>query len=178
MKATMRLVQWPLFFLFLCSCREELPVLPVGGDITLTSQDGQPYRLFSGGKPAWIFFGFTTCPDVCPATLARLAESEKELGEDIGLIFITVDTVRDTPAVLKAYLSRYRFRQATGLTGSREEIAQAARLFATFFDSSDPALIVHQSRIFLIDEKGQVRHMFRGSESPTEIAALSRRLYR
>lgn len=151
--------------------------MPIGGDITLTAQDGKPYRLFSGNEPAWIFFGFSSCPDICPATLARLAESEKALGRDIRLILISVDTVRDTPPVLKAYLDRYSFRKAIGLTGSPEQIAEAARLFATFFDSADPAMIVHQSRVFLVDEKGQVRHMFMGSESPAQIAALTRRLY-
>lgn len=92
----------------------------LGGPFALVDQNG---RRFTDrdlrGRPAAIFFGFTYCPEVCPTTLARHTAALKALGVDadrLRVVFVTVDPERDTPAVMKRYLSDFDGR-ITGLTG-------------------------------------------------------------
>src|SRR5271166_6484535 len=89
------------------SCRRapELPVLHDGGDFSLTDHNGQHFELASlRGKAVLIFFGYTSCPDVCPTTLSKLSEVYRRLGNDarrVKTLYISVDPGRDTPAILK-----------------------------------------------------------------------------
>src|ERR1700729_2903114 len=92
--------------LTLVSChRTQLPVLPVGGDFVLTDYNNQPFELSSlQGKAVLIFFGYTSCPDICPTTLSKLASVYKVLGNDakrVKTVYISVDPQRDTPEPLK-----------------------------------------------------------------------------
>jgi protein SCO1 len=87
------------------------------------------------GKPTAWFFGFTHCPDVCPTTLMHMTKHLKSLGPDadkINAIFVTVDPERDTPEVLKEYLSSFDPR-ILGLTGSPEEIQKFTKGYHVFF---------------------------------------------
>src|SRR5579862_6634820 len=115
-----------LLVLALVGCqRTELPVLAVGGDFALTDYNGQRFELSSlRGKAVLIFFGYTSCPDVCPTTLSKLSEVYKKLGGDakrVKTLYITVDPGRDTPAVMKDDLSNFEV-DAVGLTGSKAQI--------------------------------------------------------
>jgi protein SCO1/2 len=168
-----------ILFIGLClfSCQQELEVLPLGGDITLTDQNNQPYTLSSQSQVTWVFFGFTHCPDVCPNTLARLASAEKKLDRPVRLALVSIDPRRDTPAVMKQYLDGYKFKSAKGLTGTLAEIEPVARKYGVFFDQTNPDRIVHQKSIFLLDDKTQLRLIFRGTESPDEIADQTARLF-
>src|SRR5271168_1810530 len=85
-----------LMALALMSChRAELPVLPVGGDFALTDYNNQHFELSSlRGKAVLVFFGYTSCPDVCPTTLSKLASVYKQLGNDskrVKTLYISVD---------------------------------------------------------------------------------------
>jgi len=96
------------------------PRTNVAPDFTLTDQNGAPFTLSAlRGRPVVIFFGYTHCPDTCPATLARLARAVAAPGvpRDVRVAFITVDPKRDSPATLKRYLRMFG-AGFTGLTGS------------------------------------------------------------
>ncbi len=98
----------------------------------LSLQDTQGQRFHWAnmrGKAVLVFFGYTHCPDVCPLTLAALAQTLQQLGTErrrVGLIFVTLDPQRDTPEVLRKYLDAFD-PQAIGLRGSLQAVALAAR---------------------------------------------------
>ncbi len=144
----------------------------VGGDFSLVDHDGRPANLASfSGNYALIFFGFTHCRKVCPEALSRISGALQELGElgsHIQALYITVDPVRDTPEVLKAFLST-RYPMFTGLTGEQEKIDEARAQFRVFArrvaDQEDPDgyAVPHSALIYLLDERGQfVRHFADG----------------
>ena len=80
-----------------------------GRDFELTAPDGKPRRLADfRGKAVVMFFGYTQCPDVCPTTLATLAEAKRRLGADgakVQVLFVTVDPERDKPELLSHYVT-------------------------------------------------------------------------
>ena len=112
--------------------RVEPPGAPRGGDFVLRSADGMVGTQALRGKVLLIYFGYTHCPDVCPASLAAgaLALNTLSPGErgKVRLIMVSVDPERDTPARLKEYAA-YFHPEMIGVTGSAEEIAAVARAF-------------------------------------------------
>jgi protein SCO1/2 len=101
------------------------PGAPLGGSFALVDQNGQPVTeaLFRE-KPAAVFFGFTHCPDVCPTTLMEAAGWIDALGPDANamrFVFVTVDPARDTPQVMKDYVSAFS-DQIVGITGEPEKV--------------------------------------------------------
>ena len=120
-------------------CRQapKLPVLKDGGDFALTDDNGQHFELSSlRGKAVLIFFGYTSCPDVCPTTLSKLSEVYKRMGDDskrIKTLYITVDPGRDTPAILKDDLSNFEV-DALGLTGTKAEIDKVVALYGAEYE--------------------------------------------
>ncbi len=108
----------------------------IGGPFALTDQNGGAFADADlSGKPYAIFFGYTHCPDVCPATLFEMSEALKKLGADadkMRMVFVTVDPARDTPALLKDYLSAFDPR-IVGLTGTEDQIASAAKVFHSVY---------------------------------------------
>ena len=104
----------------------------IGGPFTLVGRDGKTVtdRAFRG-KYMLVFFGFTHCPDICPAELQVMAAALDELGpkaNEIIPIFITLDPERDTPPVVADYVMNFSPR-FVGLTGSPEQIAEAAKAY-------------------------------------------------
>ncbi len=101
-----------------------------GKNFTLTDHNGQPRTLADfRGKVVVVFFGFTHCPDVCPTTLAELARAVKKLGPDgdrVQVLLVTVDPERDTPEILKQYVTAFDPR-FLGLTGDADAIARTAQ---------------------------------------------------
>jgi cytochrome oxidase Cu insertion factor (SCO1/SenC/PrrC family) len=145
----------------------------LGGSFALTDQDGMrrtdtDFR----GKFMLVFFGYTYCPDVCPTTLAVEAEALDKLGSRanaIAPIFITVDPKRDTSQKLKAYLSAFDAKPLgsrpnfIGLTGSDEEIAEAAKAYRVYYqahldgqtrDGADYS-IDHSGDVYLMSPEGK-----------------------
>lgn len=145
---------------------EELPILPIGGDFTLTNQDAQPFELASlRGKVVLVFFGYTMCPDACPTTLSKLSAAYARLTEEerarVKALYISIDPERDTPKVMKEHLTYFGV-DAVGLTGSPEDTAKVARQFGAHFErSSEPTaagyLMSHTVSIFGLDARGQTR---------------------
>lgn len=111
-----------------------------------------------------LYFGYTFCPDVCPSTLVNVRHIMDELGDssqDVIFVMLTVDPARDSPEILREYLSRFHPR-FVGLWGEGEDleaVKQAYGVFSEIDPKSEPAnyLISHTARIFLIDQGGLLR---------------------
>ncbi len=136
-----------------------------GKAFQLTDHDGQPRSLADfRGKVVVVFFGFTHCPDVCPTTLAELARAVKQLGPDgerVQVLMVTVDPERDTPDILKRYVTALDPR-FVGLTGDAEAIARTAREFKVFYQKSPGAApevysVDHSSGSYVFDAQGRLR---------------------
>lgn len=146
----------------------------VGGPFTLTSHTGE--RVSDSkfrGRYMLVAFGYTYCPDVCPAELQIMSAALDELGKDaeeIQPIFITIDPERDTPAVLKDYMTNFHPR-FVGLTGTPEEIAAAARAYRVYYAKAKDSgttdyLMDHSSIIYLMGKDGEfLKHFPYGTDA-------------
>jgi protein SCO1/2 len=156
----------------------------VGGPFTLTDQAGRTVtdQNFKG-KPFFVFFGFTNCPDICPTTLFEMSEVLRILGPDAektAALFVSVDPERDTPAKLKDYLSSFHPR-IFGLTGTPEQIAiveKEYRVYAKKIPLKDGDYTMdHTAVVYLMDKNGRFVAPFNLKRSADEAAAdLRRRL--
>lgn len=155
-------------------------------DFALTDAAGKRRTLAEfRGKLVVVFFGFAQCPDICPTTLADLAQVKKRLGSDgerIQVVFITVDPERDSPQVLASYVPAFD-PSFIGLTGSSEEIAAAAREFKVFFQkvagkTETSYTIDHTTGAYVFDREGRVRLFIRHGTGAEAIAADLQRLLR
>lgn len=138
----------------------------IGGPFTLTDTNGKTVRNTDFlGKFMYIYFGFTNCPDICPAEMEKLSRTITQLDKKVGKdkwvpLFITVDPYRDTPKVLKEYLSDFHPR-IIGLTGSQEEIERVARSYRVYFavpdESTNPNdyLVDHSIIMYLMSPEGK-----------------------
>jgi len=122
-----------------------------------------------------VFFGYTSCPDVCPLTLSHLSQAFREMeeeGERIQLLLVTVDPARDTPERLRQYLERFH-PSFLGLTGSEEDIREVADAFGAFFarnGEGDSYTVDHTARTFVIDPSGRISLTFPVTATPGEMA--------
>ncbi|RFC65819.1 SCO family protein [Mesorhizobium denitrificans] len=107
----------------------------VGGPFSLTSHEGERLDNRSlAGRPYLVFFGFTHCPEICPTTLFELTDLMSELGADADkfeVLFITVDSERDTQELLASYMTSFDSR-ITALRGSSEETETALKAFSAY----------------------------------------------
>ena len=163
----------PLLLAFLLAgCGKQESDLPVntrlGGEFTLTDQNGEPFSQAAlNGKVTILFFGYTHCPDICPAVLARVSQVYRQLQEageadQVQPVFITFDPERDTAAHLKEYLPWFK-ANIIGLTGSLEEIRQVAKQYGVVFikdQQEQDYLFTHSDYIYLLDDQGRVRKLY------------------
>ena len=151
--------------------------------LKLKDVNGQPRDLAEfKGKVVFVFFGFTQCPDVCPTTMAELAEVRKRLGDAgdrLQGVFVTVDPERDTSVVLKAYLEGMD-PSFVGLRGTTEETENAAREFKVFYQKvptkGDNYTMDHTAGAFVFDPDGQVRLFVRYGTKVDDLTADIRQL--
>ncbi len=134
-------------------------------DFALPDVNGQTKTLADfKGKAVVIFFGFAQCPDVCPTTMAEIAEVKKSLGkegENVTAVFVTVDPERDTPQVLKAYMESFD-SSFTALRGTTEQTAALAKYFKIYYkkvEGKTPTsyTIDHTAASFIYDPQGKLR---------------------
>jgi protein SCO1 len=134
-------------------------------DFALPDTDGKQRTLAEfKGKVVIVFFGFAQCPDVCPVTLAEIAEVKKQLGADgdkVQGVFITVDPERDTPPVLAAYVQTFG-KDFVALRGSAEQTQATAKAFKVFFakvpgQAPGSYNIDHTAGAYVFDTQGRVR---------------------
>jgi protein SCO1/2 len=127
------------------------------------------------GKTLAVFFGYTSCPDVCPLTLSHLARALEELEEDgerVQVLFITVDPARDTPERMEHYLESFH-PSFLGLTGTEEEIRAVADAYGAFFlrnSEGENYTVDHTARTFIVDPRGRIPLTFPITATPQEMA--------
>jgi protein SCO1/2 len=134
-------------------------------DFALTDHHGRPRTLADfRGKVVVVFFGYTQCPDVCPTTLAELAEAMKRLGPDaakVQVLFVTVDPERDTAELLSHYVPAFD-PSFLGLRGDAEATARTAKDFRILYQKQpgrtpDTYTVDHSAGSFVYDPEGRLR---------------------
>jgi len=152
----------------------------IGGPFALENGDGRQVtdRDFRG-KYLLVYFGYTFCPDVCPTTLAEVADALDRLGpkaDRLQPIFITVDPKRDTPAVVRQYVAAFSPR-LVGLTGSPEQIAEVAKEYRVYYAEhrTGPGpgdyTMDHSSILYLMGPDGRFIAPVRADETGAEMAS-------
>lgn len=154
-------------------------------DFDLTDFNGQRRTLKDfKGKAVAIFFGYTHCPDVCPTTMAELAQVRQALGADgerLQVLFVSVDPERDKPEVLKAYMSAFDPSFLALYTDSPEQLEALARDFKVYYkrvDGSTPGSysMDHSAATYAYDPQGRLRLFIRYGSDPKEVASDIRQL--
>ncbi len=157
-----------------------------GKSLALTGHDGRARTLADfQGKLVVLTFGFTHCPDICPTTLADVAQALKSLGRDaerVQVLFMTVDPERDTPARLAKYVPAFDPR-FLGLHGDAEATQRAAKDFRIFYDkregsSPDSYSVDHSAQIYVLDAKGRLRLFVKHESIGADLADDLRTLLR
>lgn len=152
----------------------------VGGPFTLTNQDGQAVtEKMLEGKWSLVFFGFTYCPDYCPTTLGVLNAVQERMGDkakDLQIVFISIDPERDTPQMLKDYLSSDGFPDdVIGLTGTPEQVAQVAREYRAFYQKvgeGEGYTMNHGLTVYLMGPDGKFRSAVAHDLGPSRTVTL------
>jgi len=146
--------------------------------LSLSDQDGRSRSLSEfKGKVVVVFFGFTQCPDVCPTTLAELAEVKRSLGaegERVQGVFVTVDPERDTAALLKAYVASFD-PTFVALRGSEEQTKAVAKEFKVYYakvpgKTPESYTVDHTAASFIFDTQGRVRVFSRYGSGASALA--------
>jgi len=155
----------------------------IGGPFHLVDQNGKPFG-DSDLKGKWhlVFFGYTHCPDTCPTALNEMALALDRLGKEkdaVGIVFITVDPERDTPAALKSYIESFD-APIVGLTGTAEEVAQAAKVYRVYYAKHAQADggydMDHSAVIYVMDPEGRFTATFTPDTTAEAIAERLQKL--
>ena len=150
------------------------------GDFTLLEDNGKIFHLRDHrGKVVLLFFGYTSCPGVCPLTLAKLAKVRTLLGaasQKVMTVFVTVDPQYDTAARLTEYLGYFDIN-AVGLTGTKTQIDKVVHDYKASYQkipikSALGYFINHTSIVYLIDKQGKVRYLFHQDDSPEKMVRI------
>lgn len=150
----------------------------IGGPFTLVNTKGQTVTdadVFT--KPSLVYFGYTFCPDICPADSARNAEAVDLLaknGKDVNPVFITIDPARDTPEALGEF-TEYLHDKAIGLTGTPEQIKAASQAYKTYYrkqesDDAEFYLMDHSTFTYLVLPEAGFVEFFRRDTTPEAMA--------
>ena len=179
--------------LFLLPSRLNAPQQPAatagfGAPFTLQGTDGEPFpssRL--NGRPHAIFFGFTHCPDVCPTTLARLAQLRKTAGGDhaFEIVFVSIDPERDGPKEMAEYVQQFG-TPIIALTGTPAQIEAAKRSFGIFAEK-DPLpggqhaehggyMMKHTSSVLLFNREGNLTGLISATDADDAALAKLKRI--
>ena len=129
---------------------------------------GESYR----GKVVALYFGYTHCPDVCPATLANLTDMLGRVGsKEVAVLFVTVDPDRDTLSVLKQYATAFS-PQVDGLRGTANQLADFARRYRVAYSvkAGPPYEVMHSNAVFFFDRSGRARLV---TTDTTDTAAMA-----
>lgn len=147
-------------------------------NFTLSSSNGPVNLTDMRGKVAVLFFGYTNCTDVCPATMAKLSEAFTKLGDkssDVKVIFISVDYKRDTPQTVSAYAAKFR-PDFIGLTGSQAEIDKVTQDYGIYYKLDTPDVhgnynVEHTATLLALDKQGQLIMTWSPDQQPDELAS-------
>ena len=149
---------------------------PYGHALDLTDHHGEPRHLKDWrGKAVVLVFGFTHCPDVCPTTLADIAQALKDLGPDaerVQVLMVTVDPERDTPESLGKYVTAFDPR-FIGLRGDLAATKKVAGEFKIYFEkrkTGDSYSVDHSAQAYVIDPQGNLRLLVRHDRIAQDLA--------
>jgi len=152
--------------------------LVAAGDKTITEKDFD-------GKIVMMFFGYASCPDICPTTMAQLSQVMANLDEQadqVRIIFVSVDPHRDTPEILQAYVDAFG-SHAIGLTGTERQISRLARRYRVAYQIEKPRGedtndydVAHSRGIYIFDQRGKARLLASDGESVEKLTAAVRGL--
>jgi protein SCO1/2 len=154
-------------------------VAAIGGPFAMVDQDGRAVnQQVLAGKWSAVFFGYTNCPDTCPATLQALNAAGARLGaarKDFQVVFVSVDPARDTPAQMKLYTANQGYPPGglIGLTGTPVQvkgIADAYRVFYAKAGEGPDYAVQHSAAVYLMDPKGRFAKPLMESLPPKELA--------
>ena len=149
-----------------------------GGDFLLYNGNDEVRLSDYHGKVVMIFFGYTSCPDICPATMATLSAALKKLDDDevakVQVLFISVDPERDTVDSLNSY-TEYFHPNILGITGSKQEIDQVVKQYGSAYrkvnsDSAIGYLVDHSSAVYVVDAKGELKDMLAVNKPVEDVA--------
>ena len=147
-------------------------------DFQMTA-DGKPVTAQDfRGKVVALYFGYTHCPDVCPATLANLTEMLGKVGSpEVRVLFVTVDPDRDTDSVMSDYAKAFS-PQVVGLRGSANALANLARTYRVAYDvkRGPPYEVTHSNAVFFFDREGRARLVTTDTTDTTAMAEDVKRL--
>jgi protein SCO1/2 len=141
---------------------------PVAPEIQLIRAGGTNFRLSEmRGKIVALFFGYTSCPDVCPTTMAELKQALDKVGaraDQVQVLFVTVDPQRDTPEKVQKYVNHFN-SDFIGLSGPEPDLAKVWSEYGVFrqiVDGTSAAgyIVDHTARVTLIDQQGNLRVSF------------------
>ncbi len=154
----------------------------IGGPFHLTSANGNVVTDADfKGHPFLVYFGYTHCPDICPAILFEISQVLKAMGDDqrMKALFITVDPERDTPAVMKEYLSSFD-PNIVGLSGTPQEIGAVEKAYRVYARKSPEKggdyTMDHTAIVYLMDKQGHFATAFNLDRSP-QVAAKDLHAY-
>lgn len=145
----------------------------------LQASDGSMVRMTDfEGDVVVVYFGYTFCPDVCPATLSKLADAMELLGEraeEVQVMMVSVDPVRDTPELLQDYVTHFH-PDFLGITGDEATVNRVATLYGVFYEANDGTeatgyTIDHTSTVILVDREGYLKLVLPFEGTAEEIAA-------
>jgi len=172
--------------LFLMAAREPgtATASAIGGPFTLVDQDGKTITERDlKGRPFLVFFGYTHCPDVCPTTLFEISEVLRALGNDADkteALFVTVDPERDTPPVMKDYLSSFdpHLRGVSGNAAQMAAVEKSYRVYAKKVPGTNGEYSMdHTALVYLMDKQGLFVAPFNLRRTPEEAAKDLRRYF-
>lgn len=154
----------------------------IGGPFKLIGYDGKPIsnETFKD-EPYLIYFGYTHCEDVCPTTLLEMSQVMRALGRDANDtagLFITIDPERDTPAIMRNYLSKFdsHLLGATGKPAAIEKVEREFRVYVKRTPANDGNYSIdHSSVVYLMDKQGRFVAPFSFKRNPAESAAVMRK---
>jgi protein SCO1 len=149
-------------------------------NFTLTRGEGQPLtlsQLREDRSALVVFFGFTHCADVCPATMTDFRTVKTQLGKQadkVGFIFITVDPERDNPQVINTYVTNFD-PAFIGLTGNQQDLERVWKVFGVYqekqpADSNGNYEVDHTTTIYVLDSQGNIRLTYQPGADPKGIA--------
>ena len=138
---------------------------PKATEINLTHSTGEPFQLNSDpNRVTLLFFGYTSCPDVCPTTLAELNIALGQIprkADRVDIVFVSVDPDRDTPEIVQQYVGRFnpKFIGLSGTTDELQPIWDGYGIFREIIedDSAAGPIVNHTARVTLIDGEGNLR---------------------
>ena len=147
--------------------------------LELNAAGGETVRMTDyEGQVVVVYFGYTFCPDICPATLSKLADAVEMLddrADEVQVMMVSIDPLRDTPEMLAEYVT-YFHPDFIGVTGDRQTVNRVATLYGVYYEANDGTVetgytIDHTTTVMLVDKEGFLKLVLPFEGTAEQIAA-------